>query len=71
MPAEATPTNTDTESPPTAPTKTSTRQTRSRGSLLTESPASSDRDAADVEATPIARKLTPPLPPSSDDFEGY
>ena len=84
MPTETTPTNTDIESPPTTPTKKSTRQTRSRlrkneGSSLAVTeppPASSDRnhesdDEAEVESTPIARSLTPSVPPSSDDFGGY
>lgn len=80
---EATPTNTDIESPPTTPTKRSTRQTRSgknagHSLAVTESPpVSSDCDqedsdiAAEVESTPIARRLAPSLPASSDDFGGY
>ena len=80
VPKETTPTNTDTESPPT-PTKPS-RQTRGRNgkALLIQQPPSraseSDDDAEEVASELGASKWStpevavPPVP-SSDDFGGY
>jgi len=78
VPKETTPTNTDTESPPT-PTKPS-RQTRARNGkvLPIQQPPSqasdSDNDAEEVASELASQWFTPeavPPAPSSDDFGGY